>query len=132
MYELLSTFSVLTYSFHMGPQKESVRAMLQSLFDEYSEYLDDPDEVVTLPASFSKRNLWLGWVREHGWSVAVENGKFAKYKDWTLLEGFYATEAEATANNGRVAGPRISFPSFYNIWKADFPRLKVVKGSGED
>lgn len=47
------------------------------------------------------------------------------YKDWELLPGFYKTEEEAAENGGKVAGDKISYPSFYNIWRTEYPRLKV-------
>ena len=74
---------------------------------------------------FSKKNLYQTWIREQGWLVKEEKGRMAAYKDWELLPGFYETEEEAAENGGKVAGQKISYPSFFNIWKADFPRLQV-------
>lgn len=99
--------------------------MLQSLWDEYAVYEDDPHEIVLLP--FSKKNLYNTWIREQGWDVKEESGRIAAYKDWELLDGFYATEEEAAANGGKVAGDKISYPSFFNIWKDEFPRLTVTE-----
>ena len=106
-------------------QREHVKALLQSLWDEYAEYEDDPDETVELP--FSRKALYKTWIREQGWDVKEENGRVAPYKDWELLDGFYVTEEEAATNGGKVAGDKISYPSFFNIWKDEFPRLNVAE-----
>lgn len=130
MLSVLSSESQLCYDFsHFLSQKESVRALLQSLFDEYSEYDNDPKEVVVLPLSFSKRQLWHDWIKEQGWRVNMEKGKIAKAKDWELLPGFYATEADAAENGGKVAGQKMSYASFYVFWRDEFPRLKVIEGT---
>lgn len=71
------------------------------------------------------RNLYHTWIREQGWLVKEEKGRMVAYKDWELLPGFYKTEEEAAENGGKVAGDKISYPSFYNIWRTEYPRLKV-------
>lgn len=105
-------------------QREHVQTLLRTLWDEYKVYEDDPDEIVVLP--FSKKNLFHTWIREQGWLVQEDRGRMAAYKDWKLLPGFYETEEEAANNGGKVAGDKISYPSFFNIWKNDFPRLHVI------
>jgi hypothetical protein len=99
---------------------------LQSLFDEYSEYDNDPEEVVVLPSFYSKRQLWHDWIKGQGWRVKMYKGKIAKAKDWDLLPEFSATEADAAENGGIVAGQKMSYASFYVFWRDEFPRLKVV------
>ena len=106
-----------------------MRALLQSLFDEYSEYDNDPREVVVLPSSYSKRQIWHDLMTEQGWRVNIDKGKIAKAQDWELLPGFYATEADAAKHGGTVAGQKISYASFYVTWRDEFPRLKVVEGT---
>lgn len=121
---IVSSIRVITPSAFLH-QRENVRNLLQSLWDEYAVYEDDPEEIVVLP--FSKKNLYHTWIREQGWLVKEENGRMAAYKDWELLPGFYETQEEANEKSGKVAGDKISYPSFFNIWKAEFSRLRVTE-----
>lgn len=110
--------------------------MLQALYDEHAatnttDEVINGHKVVMLPAAFSKKQLFRKFVNEQGWNVEIvdrKSNKMAKVKDWPLLEGFYATEHEANANNGKVAGQKINHTTFAGLWKDEFPHLKVVEG----
>jgi hypothetical protein len=113
--------------------RESVRALLLSLLEEHGNGNagDGLEEDVVLPPSFSKRQLWHRWIREQGWFVKIldrKKGAMAKSKDWELLPGFYASDEDAVDNGGKVAGQKMSFTNFAFLWRAEFPKLKVVDG----
>jgi hypothetical protein len=110
--------------------KQSARALFQSLMDKYGNE-NEPDGDVNLPPSYSKRSLFRTWIQDQGWHVEITDRTkqtMKRIKDWPLLEGFHATEAEAAEKGGKVAGQKMTMTNFVKTWREEFPQLKCVEG----
>ena len=83
--------------------------------------LRNNDDIVELPSSYTKRQLYAKFLFECGWLVKPKgNGSFGPMSEYTIrLDSEEWTEAD----NGRI--PPCSFETFRQLWSSKFPKLRI-------
>ena len=83
--------------------------------------LRNDDDIVELPSSFTKRQLYAKFLFECGWVVKPKgNGSFGPIKHYETRPD---SDEWSEAENGRVAP--CSFETFRSLWLEKFPKLRI-------